>query len=81
MSDEITLKEIEVQKLKLRPGDVVVFKLPKDTKHSWLHRFAGHVYKLLPRNPALLVCNDVVIEVITEAEAAKLKETSNGSKT
>lgn len=70
MSEEIILKEVEVQKLQLRPGDVVVFTLPHATKHSWMQRFAMYVQRVMPRNPALIVCGDVKISVAAREDAA-----------
>lgn len=68
MNEEINLKEVEVQKLRLRPGDILVFTLPPDTKHTWLHKFAMHVNKILPRNPALIVAGQVKISIASKEE-------------
>lgn len=74
MTEEITLKEVEVQKLRLRPGDVLVFTLPHETKHSWMQKFAMYVQRVLPRNPALIVCGNLTISIASQEEAEKLKK-------
>ena len=77
MADEIIIKELEVQKLRLRPGDVVVVHLPRDTKHSWMQKLALHLHKLLPRNPALLIANDIQISVASPEEARAISKELN----
>lgn len=83
MSEEIVLKEVEVQKLRLRPGDVLVISLPKDTKHSWMANLGRHLTRILPRNPSLIIANDVKISVVSKEEAEKiakgLTEVSDGN--
>lgn len=79
MSQEISIKEVEITKLRLRPGDVLLVKLPKDTQHSWMQKLGLSLAKILPRNPALLICNEkVVFEVMSHEDAQKLKEAKDG---
>jgi hypothetical protein len=79
MADEIVIKEIEVTKLRLRPGDVILVKLPTDTKHSWMQKLALHLTKVLPRNPALLIANnDVQVSVLTPEDAKALVQDITG---
>lgn len=75
MSEEIVLKEVEVQKLRLRPGDILVFTLPEDTKHSWMNKFMVHLRRILPRTPALIVSKHVKIAVMSAEEAAAIEVT------
>lgn len=74
MTEEIILKEIEVTKLRLRPGDVVVVHLPEHTRNSWMQKLAMHLTKMLPRNPSLLIANNVTISVMSAEEAQALKQ-------
>lgn len=84
MSDEIILREIEVTKLRMRPGDVLVVHLPENTRHSWMQRLALHLQKILPRNPALLIANNVTLTIASPEEAQelakKIKEGTSGTK-
>lgn len=73
MTEEIVIKEIEVSKLRLRPGDVLVVHMPKDTRHSWMQRLALHLNKMLPRTPALLVAHDVTLSIMSQEEVQELK--------
>lgn len=83
MSEEILIKEVEVSKLRLRPGDVLVVHLPKDTRHSWMQKLAMHLHKVLPRNPALLVAEDVTLSVVSPEDAQaildKAKKAQDGT--
>jgi len=78
VSDEIILKEVEVQKLRLRPGDVLLVKLPPTTKHSWMQKLALHLHKLLPRNPSLILANDIHVSIASQAEAKEIVDQLKG---
>ena len=71
MSDEIVIKEVEVNKLRLRPGDILVFTLPEGTHRNWVQKFAYHVGKVIPRSvTSLIVAGDIKVTVAAKVEEA-----------
>lgn len=81
MTEEIVIKEVELTKLKLRIGEVLVVKLPSDTKHNWMQKLGMQLTRLLPRNQCLIICNDQIeFSVISAEEAEALKEAQRGRK-
>ena len=81
MSEEIILKEVEVAKLRLRPGDVLLLQLPENTKQSFMHRLALHLHKVLPRNPALLIANTAHVSIVSVEDAKEIVNKLKGQTT
>ena len=69
MSDELSIREVEVQRLNPQPGEVLIFTVPKDTNQHWVRRLATCLGKLLPHNRFLIVEGDLKITVATEEKA------------
>lgn len=52
---EITLKEVEVQKLNVMPGDVLIFKFKGEIDEYQMKAFGAQLRKLFPDNKVVVL--------------------------
>ena len=74
MTDEIRINKVDVQKLNLKPNDVLVFRFSRKL-HSmkFIESFSARIRMVLkelgyPNNSAIILDDDIVMEVITKEE-------------
>lgn len=71
MSEPESLPIAELRRVRLRPGEVLVAKVPNETSHATIEYAVKLLEATFPDNKVLVVVQDVALEVISPEDAAE----------
>lgn len=66
---DIFVKIKEIEKINLKPGDVLLIKLIEEVSHSHADHVLKNMVKLFPNNKVVVFIGDVKFQAVEQQEA------------